>query len=142
MKPKLEVELIPQSAFGSNLRTALPKERWDSLRRECYKKANNRCEICDGVGPKHPVEAHEVWDWNQKEGRQTLIRLIALCPPCHTAKHLGLANIHGRLEEAKLHIREVNNWSGEELQTYLDSVWSEWIRRSAIEWTLDLEGIT
>jgi hypothetical protein len=61
--PKLTIELIPSSVFGSNVRTNVPKKEWDKIRKEFYAKADNKCEICgdNGInqGYKHRLEAHE-----------------------------------------------------------------------------------
>ena len=88
---KLTIELVPQSSWGNNLRSEanLSKEQWDRLRKESYKKANYKCEICGDKGPKWPVECHEIWNYDDQTHTQTLKGLISLCPTCHKAKHLG-----------------------------------------------------
>lgn len=64
------------------------KFQWDRARRSCYQRAGYVCEICDNVGPNHPVECHEHWEW-EPTGIQRLTKLIALCPMCHHAVHIG-----------------------------------------------------
>lgn len=118
---KLEIELVPASAFYSNLRSILDKSDWDILRRLVYKKANYKCEICGGIGKEHPVECHEVWNYNDRDFNielltdeeitdtiynkvvrvQKLSHCQAICPDCHQAKHIGLAQIKGNGERAK-----------------------------------------
>ena len=83
---KLTVELVPRSLWGINLRSELPKSKWDKLRKATYKKANFVCEICGGVGRKWPVECHEIWHYDDENKVQRLDGLIALCPPCHQVK--------------------------------------------------------
>lgn len=103
---KLTIELVPSTSWFSNLRSLLSSEEWDKIRRGCYKNANYKCEICSGVGPKHPVECHETWEYDEKQGIQKLIGLIALCPSCHEVKHVGLEEetlaVLAILEELKL----------------------------------------
>ena len=65
---KLTVDLIPESAFFKNLRSELPAKQWDALRKKCYEKAGNKCEICGGRGTKHAVEAHEIWQYFEDTG--------------------------------------------------------------------------
>ena len=58
---KLTIELVPQTAWYSNVRSNVTKSEWDVLRKACYKAAGYKCEVCSGKGPKHPVECHEMW---------------------------------------------------------------------------------
>src|SRR3972149_12027864 len=94
--PRLTIELVPGTTWFSNLRSILPKEDWDALRRPAYRLAGYRCEICGGRGDRYPVAAHEVWKYDVRKHIQRLIRLIALCPACHEVKHIGLAGGRGR----------------------------------------------
>lgn len=48
-KLKLKVEMIPKSTHFINLRSLVP-DKWDEIRRKCYKDANYKCEICGGKG--------------------------------------------------------------------------------------------
>jgi hypothetical protein len=63
---KLSIELVPQTCWFSNVRDHVDQKTWDILRKDTYKKANYKCEICGGVGSKHPVECHEIWDYYEK----------------------------------------------------------------------------
>ena len=85
---------LPSSTHFQNPRTWMGKEKWDVVRKEVYKRANNVCEVCGGKGRRHPVEAHELWAFNLKTREQILIRFVALCPMCHRLQHMGLAGIH------------------------------------------------
>ena len=66
---KLTIELVPQSSWGNNLRSEanLSKGQWDKLRKESYRKANYKCEICGEKGPKWPVECHEIWHYDDEK---------------------------------------------------------------------------
>src|SRR5579862_704679 len=92
-RKNLTINLIPSTAWYKNLRSELPKGEWDKLRKAQYKTANYVCEICGASGLeqgfKWPVEAHEVWEFDDKEHIQKLISLIALCPLCHMCQHYG-----------------------------------------------------
>jgi hypothetical protein len=112
----LSFELIPKGAWYINVRSRFSKEAWDLLRKWVYVRADYQCEICGGVGEKHPVECHEVWEWKSKglKGVQTLVGLVALCPKCHQAKHLGHSRENlskTKFERVLSHQRRINKWS-------------------------------
>ena len=48
----------------NNVRAVLTAKQWNALRGIVADHAYNVCEICGGVGPAHPVECHEIWDYN------------------------------------------------------------------------------
>ncbi len=60
-KVQLTIELVPSTSWYNNVRSIVTRAQWDKLRAIVYDKAWHLCEICEGVGPKHPVECHEVW---------------------------------------------------------------------------------
>lgn len=138
----LTIELVPSTVWYSNLRSELPKEQWDCLRKACYRKAGYVCEICGGKGPKWPVECHEIWDFNDERRTQTLTGLVALCPDCHSVKHIGLAGKRGRGREARDHLVKVNGWSREQANSYIRKSFEVWEERSRHEWTLDISWIS
>src|SRR5689334_11202026 len=87
--PKLPVEILPTSLHGHNPRTVMGKPSWERHRRLTCDAASNRCEICGGVGKRHPVEVHERYEYDETSQPpcQRLVGLIALCPDCHAVKH-------------------------------------------------------
>ena len=141
MPPKLTIELVPATVWGSNLRSVLPKWKWDQLRKKCYRQAKYRCQICSGRGPKHPVECHEVWNYDDHQHIQRLDGLIALCPKCHEVKHLGRAHLVGRGLQARQHLQQINQWSPAECSRYINQAFDVWARRSQEQWSLDLSWL-
>jgi 5-methylcytosine-specific restriction endonuclease McrA len=137
-RPKLTVELVPETCWYSNIRSEVSNEDWDRIRKPLFRKAGYRCEICGGRGKLHAVECHEVWHYDDARHVQTLERMIVLCPSCHQVKHIGLAQIQGHLEEAMAHLARVNGWDRRTTERYLDEVWETWRERSRHAWTLDL----
>ncbi len=101
MERKLKIELIPDGCWYSNLRTVLPKELWDVVRKTAYAEADNKCRIC-GRSVKR-LEAHEVWSFNKKTATQKLEDVIAVCSLCHKAIHMERTHL---TENAKL----VEDW--------------------------------
>jgi hypothetical protein len=137
----LTVELVPSTCWFSNLRSELSKEEWDDLRRPVFERAGNRCEVCGQRGTAHPVECHEVWEYDDEHHVQRLTGLMALCPACHEAKHMGYASSTGRGAQARAHLARVNGWSMDDVELYLDAQFEQWSRRSQHQWSLDLSWL-
>jgi Domain of unknown function (DUF5710) len=136
--PKLTIELVPETCWYSNVRSEVTPKVWEVLKRLTFQKAHDQCEICGDKGKRHPVECHEVWDYNDAQHLQTLVRLIALCPACHECKHIGLACSRGRGEFAARHLALVNHWSIDRTNQYIESCAEVWQTRSQFQWTLDI----
>lgn len=140
-------ELIPASSWGANLHRLVTDACWQRLRDETFSGCDDRCMIC---GAKGNLECHELWRYyepvspspNQSAyGIQELERLMALCPQCHQAHHLGFANRQGKLEEALNWVGFINSWTSEELVAYYAYVTDTWQRRSRYGWALDLSRL-
>lgn len=140
-KLKLTIELVPQTSWMNNVRAVLTGKQWNVLRGIVADRAWNVCEICEGVGPAHPVECHEIWDYNEKTKTRKLTGMIALCPDCHLVKHFGFARIQGKEEQALKHLMKVNKMTKKEAKAYISECFETWISRSQIDWELDLSGL-
>jgi hypothetical protein len=138
---RLTVELVPRSCWFTNVREQVSRKEWDRMRSQVYEHAGRRCEVCGGRGSKHPVECHEVWEYDETTCVQRLVRMIALCPACHEVKHMGLAGIKGRGEIAAAHLAEVNDWSAAVADRYVRSAFVVWEERSARTWSLDVSAL-
>lgn len=81
----------PKPLHGVNPRNMLNYQDWNMLRKETYKKYNYKCAICGDTGQNqgfgHPVEAHEIWDYDFDTCTQYFEGLVALCPICHKVIH-------------------------------------------------------
>ena len=73
---KLNFELVPDSCWCSNLRSALPKAQWDIIRKKAYARAGGKCTVC-GV-PTTRLEAHEQWHYDDEKCVQSLANIIAV----------------------------------------------------------------
>lgn len=142
---KLTIELVPKTAWYTNVRSNVSKDEWDRLRKKSYALANNVCEICGDTGKnqgyKHNVECHEIWRYDDTNKEQTLTGLISLCPYCHKCKHPGLAQINGELNIVLNQLMKVNNISKSDAEKLLADAFSTWRERSKYEWTLDISYI-
>lgn len=134
----LTIELVPSSSWLENVRKICSKEQWDFIRKKVYIKAKYCCEICGGKGSAHPVEAHEIWHYDDINFIQKLYGIIALCPACHEVKHIGLAEINGNLDKAVAHLIKVNKISEKKAKKYIEYAFKTWVTRSKNKWKLDL----
>ena len=102
---KLTIELVPRMCWYSNVRTNVTREKWDIIRKECYRKSNYKCEICGDKGTTHPVECHEIWEYDDVNYVQKLIGFIALCPNCHSQTSTWTGkNTEGKKIKIKIHV--------------------------------------
>lgn len=135
---KLTIELVPRTAWYTNVRSNVTKSEWDIIRKKCYRLAEYKCEICGGKGDKHPVECHEIWSYDDQGHVQQLTGLIALCPNCHKAKHVGLAQINGEEDIVINQLIKVNGCSKKEAINQIEEAFKLWRVRSQYEWQLDI----
>lgn len=136
--PYLRINLVPQTSWGVNARILLPDHEWKAIKREqVYKKTGSRCLVCGGRGPKWPVEADEVWHFDDKTGVQTLRTAVPLCPPCHEVRSIGHASTRGRKAVAKEHLAWVHRWSKAEVNAFVDEAFAVWKRRNRVQWRFD-----
>jgi len=149
--PKLTTEIIPTSLHGKSPREVKGRAWWDRHRRKAYAAAGHRCEICGGTGSRHPVEAHEVYEYDEsaRPPVQRVIRLIALCPACHAVKHLyrthDVAVQRGDMtiyENALAHLAAVNGWNGEQVKVHLAETRATFERREELgSWVQDFSRL-
>lgn len=144
--PKLTIELVPSTCWFSNVRSQIPPKEWDRLRKESYKQAKYKCEICGDSGLKqgykHAVECHEIWDYDDINKVQKLKGLISLCPKCHQVKHIGRTTIIGKQNEAFSQLEKVNKWDHKEVVDYVAEAFIIHRWRSNWEWKLDIKILT
>jgi hypothetical protein len=141
-KIKLAVELVPSTCHFSNVRSTVTSAEWDKIRKLSYASANNKCEICgsDGLkqGYKHRVECHEVWDYDDENKIQRLVKLVSLCVVCHQVKHIGRAIAIGKQEVCFQQLAKVNKWTEKEIQEHIVASFQLHKERSKHQWTLDI----
>ena len=142
MTIKLSIELVPSSSWFNNVRSAVTKKRWDYIRARVCSLAYDTCEICGDIGPKHPVECHEIWSFNNKESIRKLEGMIALCPNCHMVKHFGLAEVQGKRGWALYHFMKVNGLTRNKAEAYIKQAFEVWEKRSTKEWTVDISHLS
>ena len=136
---KLKIELVPKTSWGNNARSIWKSHVWQKVRLYASERSKNKCEICGGVGERHPVECHEVWEYDDENHIQRFVRLIALCPACHMVKHMGRAQVIGKLDLAIKQFTKVNRCTDEEAMEYIHNQFEQYHKRSEYEWDVQLE---
>jgi hypothetical protein len=135
----LFIDLIPETSWFTNVRSAIDPGDWDRLRRHVYSRAGHRCEAC-GAG-RCRLEAHERFTYDAQTGIQRLVRLVCLCDWCHTATHMGMAGVRGVRTEAIAHLMAVTGMSAAEADEHIGDAFARWERRSALQWHVNLSAI-
>ena len=132
----LTIDLVPATSWYNNVRSKVSAKEWDTIRKSVYKKAGNKCEVCDKPGR---LECHEIWDYDDNANIQTLIGMEALCNSCHLVRHIGRASVIGKLEIAIKHLCKINGWSKSDAELYIEAVFEVWARRSKKEWKINVD---
>lgn len=136
---KLSIELVPSTCWYSNVRSQVTRKKWNEIRFYCYAKASFKCEICGKTGPRHhPLDCHEIWQYDDNNLTQTLVGFISLCPLCHGVKHYGRSLSQGSAKKVQRHLSKINNWSDTKTLAYIDEIFKLWKVRSRYQWNLDL----
>lgn len=137
---KLTIELVPSTSWYNNLRSLMPKEKWDVLRKKVYADFGYRCGICGVTGELH---AHEIWKYDDVNHVQSLMGLIALCKMCHAVKHLGRTELKEQeegiqMEEVIAHFMKINKCTKTEFEAHRKEAFRIWEERSKHQWQIKI----
>lgn len=114
----LDVLPPPLTGAAASLSALLAPEEWGRLRDAAAADAHYRCAVSGGVGPRWPVEVHEVWDVDEEARVARLVGLEALAPSVHAARHgLALTTLAG-VAAARATLAAVNGWSEAEVDAH------------------------
>lgn len=130
---------MPDSCWYSNLRSALPKEAWDRIRKKAYARAGGKCMICGALSSR--LDAHEQWEYDDEKGVQRLVNVVAVCRACHEVIHIGRTQLMGREREASEHFMKVNGCTYAEYRKALGEANEKHRDRSRREWQLDVSEL-
>src|SRR5258708_5349717 len=136
---KLQIELIPSSSWGKNLRTRMPQRQWDLHRKRVYELASNRCQICGGAGKLH---CHEMWQFDDTSKTQTLVGFHAVCNICHFANPIGKAQDLADADQLDIdavvsHFLKVNACDMAAFMRHKTEAFLRFHVRSQFEWRID-----
>jgi Domain of unknown function (DUF5710) len=141
----LFVDLVPATAWWTHARYCIAPQDWDRVRRMVTTRARRRCEACGrGEDPARGLrlEAHERWEYDARDRKQILRRLVCFCTGCHSVTHYGLAEVRGESGQAFEHLRIIAGMSPAQAEMHVREAFDLWDYRSGITWDLDLGILT
>lgn len=140
MKRKLNFEFVPDGCWYSNLRAVLNREQWDFIRKDAKARAGGKCSICSKK--TNALDAHEVWEYDAKNGVQKLKDVIAVCKDCHNAIHINRTWLKGDPERAEDHYMKVNGCTYAEMRADMGAANEKQKKlNETSEWKLDLSWL-
>jgi len=146
---KLEIELVPSSLWGFSLYGFYSKanpQRWREIKEDIKTREGDKCWICGQQGKPFRLEAHEFWDYDEKNKIQKLVAIHHLCSQCHRIKHIGrsLFTAEGQQElgekgkqQLVSHFCKVNQCSESDFQRHQKEAFETFQRRSRLDWYQD-----
>lgn len=137
---RLTLEHAPPLPWGSSVRYLFERERWDRLRRFCYRYYHYRCQVC-GKGGKMYCDA--VWEFDERCGIVHLRGFTVLCRYCHYCRHwdIALAAVDaGNLDGGAMndHCRRMVGGDEDAYQAAVDAAHERAARRQDMPWYVDL----
>ncbi len=132
---RLYVDLVPTSAWLSNLQAELAGLEWRSCSAYVAARAAHQCEVCGSRRGR--LECHERWSFDEVTGIQRLTSLQALCTWCHLATHVGTARSKAEFRFAASHMCRVNGWGAAQFREHLQHAIDVCQRRSGRAWMVD-----
>ena len=135
---KLNIELVPRTSWYSNLREILTATEWNKCKKYSKLESNDKCIICGGVGRKWKTECHEEWEYIEETQTQKLKSIQALCPSCHSVKHIGFSISQNKYKSTLYHYKKINKISSEQAEIEITNAFKLWTKRSLKEWNLDI----
>jgi len=146
---KLSIELVPSTVWYSSVYQFYNKtnqsDKWKRIKAELFKKEGRQCWICGKVGG---LEAHEFWEYDDRNYMQKLSAIHHLCDLCHKIKHIGFwCHTEDGKEKLKVtrlskrdlinHFCMVNNCSQKDFEIHETDAFDVWKKRSAYDWKQD-----
>jgi len=140
---KLNIELVPETAWYSNLRTVLVASGWNKIRQQVLVRANGHCEVCDAEAKR--LECHEIWKYDDATLVQSLYDVKALCRNCHRIKHFGLSLLKSQKGQVNIqtlenHFMKVNECTYVEFKNHVNESFRAHGERSRQEWDIDISN--
>lgn len=138
---KLEFEMIPDTLYGINARSFLTETEWKTISHNVRKIG--KCACCMESKEISKLDAHEIWDYDDKKHIQKLQDVIPVCDLCHATIHIGHSIKEGLYTEDELleHYMKVNQISKEQSETCLQNARIKIGERNKYNWTQDQSSI-
>lgn len=137
-------QLVPSSAWNSNLRTILSAAGWRKLREKVLSKHGTNCSYC-GSTPRS-LDCHEIWSYAIEDGastgKQKLVKILPLCKACHMVCHIGFWSMQGKHDQVVAHMMRIRKISKNEATAEISAAFQVFDKLSRFEWALDIEAVS
>jgi len=149
-KFKLTIELVPATVWLKSIYKIYEDsnrlDKWKEIKNKLFETEGRRCWVCGREEGR--LEAHEFWEYDDKNHVQKLIAIHHLCDMCHRIKHIGFwchtEDGKARLTKSGLtredlinHFCRVNNCAKEDFEKHEDETFRIWEERSRYRWKQD-----
>ncbi len=146
----LKIELVPSTVWYASFYQFYKKNnqlnKWRDIKNNLFEKEGHQCWICGKKGIR--LDAHEFWEYDDKNHIQRLVAIHHLCDLCHKIKHIGLwcHTLDGQRQMMELgltrndlikHFCKVNNCPAEEFERHEKEAFRIWEERSRHKWKQD-----
>jgi len=151
----LKMEIVPEPCWFFNLRKLFTASKWFEVRTRVYGEFLYTCPFCGSEhwDDRYPWEipkaiggglhAHEIWRYDDEIHTQFLDGITAICPTCHSIKHMFLTQ--KRVEEGALkmediisHFCTVNKCMPQDFHQILKYEMLVYHERGKYQWLLDI----
>lgn len=147
---KLPIELVPSTLWFESIYQICVRNKkikvWQTFKEDLFLKEGRKCHICGAENTK--LEAHEFWNYDDKNHIQKLESIHHLCHLCHKIKHsglwfetdYGLENLKKQnltTEDLINHFLKVNNCTRKDFEKHYAEAFKIHAERSKYQWTQD-----
>lgn len=133
-------QLIPSTAFGSNVRALVSNKEWKSIRLEVLAKQGNYCKFCNAT--PSTLDCHEIWSYTWKTGEttglQSLEDIYPLCKNCHGICHIGFWSLKGSVDHLERHMAKVRRMSIPDVKAEIANAFVVHDQLSKLNWELSV----
>lgn len=137
-------QLVPSSAWNSNLRAILSASEWKALRERVFAKHGKQCGYCR-ARPRS-LDCHEIWSYSieagSSSGKQSLVKIQPLCRSCHMVCHIGFWSMQGKYDQVLAHMMRVRKLSKTAAALEVEQAFSTFDALSKFEWILDIGAVS
>jgi len=153
----LRMEIVPEPAWYFNLRKMFTATTWGLVRNRAYGRYWYTCPFCrkehwnlekeeqDILKPVGGgLHAHEIWSYDDETHTQRCDGIVALCPTCHSIKHMVLTQKRAqegavKMSEVISHFCTVNQCLQQDFEDILEFEMQVFHFRGKFKWTCDIQ---
>ena len=147
---KLTIELVPSPLQEKSIYKICKENKklkiWQRIKEDLFLQEGRKCYICGANNLR--LEAHEFWNYDDKNHIQKLESIHHLCHLCHKIKHSGLwfatseglewlKNQNLTTEDLINHFLKINDCTRKDFEQHYDDSFKIYTERSKYNWIQD-----